>query len=51
MIEFEHIMTQLERLHLKEKSLRNKVLLENAIVSLKEYDKFSTQGDGTFIKK
>ena len=39
MIEFELLVNQVERLYSKEKSLRRKIHLENAIKSLKEYEK------------
>lgn len=51
MIEFEHIVSHLEKLYGKEKSLRNRILLESALNSLKEYDKAVNQGEVTFIGK
>lgn len=51
MIEFEHIISHLENLYTKEKSLRNRILLEGALDSLKEYDKAINQGETTFIQK
>jgi hypothetical protein len=37
-IVFEEIMNALEKLHSKEKSLRRKIYLDDAIKSLKKYD-------------
>ena len=51
MIEFEHIVDHLQKLYAKEKSLRNRILLESALTSLKEYDKAINQGEATFIQK
>ena len=51
MIEFEHILSHLENLYTKEKSLRNKILLEGALNSLKEYDKAINQDEATFIQR
>ena len=51
MIEFEHIVSHLEKLYSKEKSLRNKFFLESALNSLKEYAKVTNQDEVTFIEK
>ena len=41
MIELELLLNELERLYAKEKGLRRKIFLENAIKNLKEYEKSS----------
>ena len=37
MIELELVVRELERLHIKEKSLRKRIMLESAIKSVKDY--------------
>ncbi|MBI2598205.1 MAG: hypothetical protein HYW50_03345 [Candidatus Diapherotrites archaeon] len=39
MIELELMLNDLQKLYVKEKSIRNRVLLEKAITNLKEYEK------------
>jgi len=39
MIEFELLLKEVEKLHEKEKSLRRKLYLENAIHALREYSR------------
>ena len=39
MIEFELVVKEVEKLYEKEKGLRKKILLENALKSLAEYSK------------
>ncbi|MCR4368992.1 MAG: hypothetical protein NUV67_03745 [archaeon] len=39
MIEFEHLVLQVEKLYSKEKSIRKRIYLETALNALKEYQK------------
>ena len=41
MIELELVMKEVERLYAKEKSLRKRIMLENALKSLHDYEKES----------
>lgn len=41
MLEFELLVKEIEKLRSKEKSIRKKILLENAIKSLNDYYKLS----------
>ena len=51
MIELELILKDLEKIKDKEKGLRNRILLEKAIDSIREYDKAVASGDSTLSKK
>ena len=52
MIELEVMLNDLGKLLEKEKGLRNKILLENAISSIKEYEKaVSTQQEAVLFSR
>jgi len=51
MLELELILNDLMKIQAKEKGLRNRILLENAVDSLKEYEKAVASGNSTIAKK
>ena len=51
MLELELILNDLKKIEAKEKGLRNRILLEKAIDSLKEYEKAIANGNATMSKR
>ncbi|MDO8634027.1 MAG: hypothetical protein Q7K34_01910 [archaeon] len=51
MIELELMINDLGKILEKEKGLRNKHLLETAVISLKEYEMAISRGDATYVQK
>lgn len=51
MIELELILNQLEKMYEKEKGLRNRVLLEKSIESLKEYESSTSVSETSYFAK
>jgi len=51
MLELELILNDLRKIESKEKGLRNRILLEKAIDSLKEYEKAVASGNSTISNR
>lgn len=51
MLELEIMLRDLGKLYDREKGLRNKILLENAIVNLKEYERAISNPEATYLVK
>ena len=51
MLELELILNDLRKIQAKEKGLRNRILLEKAVDSLKEYEKAVASGNSTIANK
>ena len=51
MLELELILNDLKKIQDKEKGLRNRILLEKAVDSLKEYEKAVASCNSTMAKK
>jgi len=51
LIELEIMLNDLSKIRDKEKGLRNRHLIDQAISSLKEYEKAMSTGDATYVQK
>lgn len=51
MIELELMLNDLSKIKDKEKGLRNRMLLDQAINSISEYGKALSKGEGTYVQK